>query len=188
MRRVKKVYFDRTYKNLSFKYAYLIASQISEIIMSNDSEENINEYLWFFAKSPEEYFIELLTDNITKLINPSKDTLLHQFISDVFNMSINKDIYWFKDDFYNQELEDVESYIYKNYIQRLEYYGIETQNLFSIIRKICRDYKKEVISQNEYEEKIKDKVDGIAALFDKIEDSVVNEVFYLLFYDKMLLL
>lgn len=178
--------YNKSFRHLNLKYAYFLASEISDLIVSDDSEEKLDKFLWFYAKSLEEYFMELLTDNIEKLVTPSKDTVLHRFISDISNMAINFDVYWFKDEFYNEDPEEIENYIYERFVQILEYYGVSIPGYPECIREICKNYNEE--NPAEYEIRIKGAVDGIVTYFERIEDSIVNEVFYLLFNDKLLLL
>lgn len=182
------MYPDNKYKDLKMKYGYILSSQISDIIESPIVEEKLEEFLWFYGKTPEEFCIELITDDIDRLLAPSKDTILHQFIRDVFNLSVDFDVYYFKDNYYNEDSEFQEKAIYENFVQQLEYYGVKIPEFPNNVRQINKDFDDEVITKEEFDSMLSLIIDGLARKFSEIEENIKNEVFYLLFNDKLLLL
>ncbi|MDQ0657835.1 HNH endonuclease [Paenibacillus sp. W2I17] len=176
---------DESYKTLKLNYAYQIASLASDIIISKNIDEKFNEYLWFFERDRDEYFSELVQGNEIKLQKPHKESILYNFISDLLVMILTKKEYWFVDDFYNFEHEEIESYILQNFIEPLEVYNPKINKYRSILEELETQSTEE--NRDQYEEKIKDIISEIMDLFIAGNNSIEDETFYLLFNDKLFL-
>jgi len=142
--------FGKKFEKLNLSYAYNLASVITNIILNN----NIEEYIWFFNMDSDEYYKELLEENTLQVFNPSKETLLHFFIRDIFNMALMHDIYWFKDDFYNWDYDSLELYIQGRFVSILESYDVKAPKFPSVIEKIYDDWENEKITESDYNKKI----------------------------------
>ncbi|MFD2613185.1 HNH endonuclease [Paenibacillus gansuensis] len=176
--------YDSTFKQLRMKYAYNLASQISEVINSEDWDERLQKILWPHSVEPDNYFSELITENIEKVNEPTKETLLHVLIRDIFNMEIGARLYHFNDEIYSEDTDFVEEFLEENFINILQFYNVAIPDYHEILERINNDYENDSINEDEYEKKIKEFAEELSSLIDLVEDNIVNETFYLLYYDK----
>lgn len=179
--------FRKNFKSLDLRYAYQLASELSEIIVSQDTEEKLEKYIWLYSKDIDEYFHELIDGGLDKILRPSKDTLLHNFISDIFNMTVDHEVYFFKDTFYDLDIVDIEQYLYENFISKLQCYKFNTNRFPVIIYNIFNDFEKGAITDKEYQEELKKYIDYLGESLKEIERPILDETFYLLFNDKKFL-
>lgn len=174
--------FGKKFMQLNLSYAYNLASIVTNIMIKDDE---IDKYIWFFGIESDEYFEELLETNIDQINSPSQETLLHCFIRDTFNMTINHDVYWFKDDFYNWEFEQLDETIREKFISVLDSYGVEVRDYPLAIKKTYDDCENEKLTESEYNETIINYVeDIIVPLMETLEGNIVRDTFYLLFNNK----
>lgn len=176
--------YDANFKQLKMKYAYSLASQISEVINSEDWDERLLDLLWPHSVDSDNYFSELVTGNVEKVNNPTKETLLHVFIRDIFKMDIGARLYHFNDEICREDIDIVEKYLEDNFINILQYYNIPIPDYLEILEKINNEYDSDLITEKDYEERIKELAEALSSLIDQVEDNIVNETFYLLYYDK----
>lgn len=169
------------------KYAYFLASQISNVVVSKDWFEQLHNLLWPSAIEPDDYFKELLNENIEKLIKPSKESILHVFIRDTFNMEISARLYHFNDELCREDIDFIEQFLEENFIHILQYYNVHTPDYQGVLHRINNDYESELITEDDYENRIKELAEQLSNLIDQVEDTIVNETFYLLYNDKSFL-
>lgn len=177
---------DVSYRPLKLKYAYQVASIASEIIISENIEDKFNPYLWLFNEDHEQYFTELIQRNEVKLHKPNKHSILHDFISDLLVMNLRKHEYWFLDDFYNWSHEEIELTILQYFIEPLEMYIPAINNYRSILVKLVHQF---YVNRNRYNKKIQEVISEIIDLHNESRESnkIVDDIFYLLFNDKLFL-
>lgn len=179
--------FGKKFIKVNLNYAYSLASTITNIVVNDDKDE-IYKYSWILYGEPDEYYRGLLDENIMQVSKPLKDTLLHCFIRDVFHMLISYELYWFKDDFYNWEFDDLESYISEKFIFVLESYNVKVPDFPQTIEKIYDDFENDIIDEEKHNKRILNYLeDTIVPLMENLESSVVRDVFYLLFNNKLFL-
>lgn len=141
--------FGEKFIELNLNYAYIMASIITNIVVKDDEEE-FYKYFWFGQGGDlEEYYKDLIDENRQEIYKPTKNTLLHFFIRDLFNMKITHDRYWLKDALDCLEFDDIELNIQDKFVSVLEFYRVEIPDFPEIIETLNDQYENEIITEKE---------------------------------------
>lgn len=179
--------FDN-YKELKLKYGYKMASIVSEVILE-EGDDAFDNYSWLTGVSSEEYFVSLIIENKDKIINPSKETLLHIFIGDIVDLYFANEVYTFKDsNYFDLDKYSIINFFENTFVCILQEYDKRVKNFSSEIEKIDKKFDKEQIGEDEYKEKIEELIEYFIEKLDTIKDEIVEEVFFLLFANKRLIM
>lgn len=170
---------------MRFNIAYDLAYKIVKMVSSENLIEEHNVLFWVWGKQYDEYYDNLVLENLEKLYKPHKYTILHQYISDCFFADYDWNIYRIRKALPYEDENDIPQLVTDFFFSKLEVYGIKTDELRNALIKVYDDYIfNEKIEYKEYKEKVESILDSIYELILLIESSLVEEVFHLLYSNK----
>lgn len=173
------------YRELKLKYAYKMASIVTEAILENDDEDSDGDYSWLTGVSSDEYFESLIIENKDKILNPNKETLLHIFIGDILDSYFYAEVYTFKDNHYcDFDMYSIISFFERTFICILHEYDKPINNFDSEIEVLDKKFEEEEISEDDYEKKLEEYIEYFYNELDTVRGDIIDEVFYLLFANK----
>lgn len=171
-----------------FNFAYKLANKISDSIDLPNGENYQNEYFWIWRDGYEDEVENMIVENPEIIQKPQKHTLLHHYIQTFYCAYFEHKKYWFLDDFYNWEEEEIQGFFFNDYLRHQHIYNdqtiqeIENNSKFST-KHIRTVLKSEQTEQNklihEMFEIVEDQV-----FQDEIVELVTDETFGLLFVNK----
>lgn len=171
-----------------YNLAYQIASLVSDSIDLENGKEIQYKYFWIRREDFDEEFKQKIAEDYKKLIFPQKETFLHIYIYNFYFAYFEYIEYWFFDDYYNWEIEDIIIFIYEKYIKKLNLYGVLTkmdseaiESFFDYIRKTN---KNDLSNLLEEELNLLFKFLNNKIANKDLVDLVVDEVFSILFINK----
>lgn len=85
------------FKEINLNAAFSMAAEIINVISTESRNDVLDDFLCLDAISHDEFIIKLLNENVDKLLKPQKDTLLHAFIREYYDMFIFNEFYYFED-------------------------------------------------------------------------------------------
>lgn len=176
------------HKELKLKYGYKIASIVTESILEHD-EEIVNEHSWLTGVCSDDYFESLIIENKNKILNPNKETLLHIFIGDMLDSYFYGEVYTFRDNHYcDFDMGSIIDFFENTFACILREYDKPIKNFSDEIEKIDKKFDKERISEDDYEKKLEEYIEYFNNKLDTIKHNIIEEVFYLLFANKRLIM
>lgn len=169
------------FKEFKLGYSYKIVQMAIEIILGNE-EEN---YFFVTELDMDSYFNRLILENKDKILTPKKITLLHVFISDVFDAYFDNEVYLFRDNEYcDLDMYGIIQFFENTFINILEEYNKKIKDISVEIEKLDNKLEKDKITDDEYQEKLDEYIDYFYEKIDSIKDMLVDEIFYILFMNK----
>lgn len=179
------------FKATSLNAAFSMAAEIIKLVSNKNREEKLDELVWLESVSSEEFLINLINNNIDKVVRPEKDTLLHAFIREFCEFYVNNEFYNFEDDIFDSSeygrlynlLDKFEVIIEDNDLELEDW----EQRIASVVDKAENEFEKENPSIKSLEEEVQKIIDDMRKMTLELIINVTENVFFLLFSNKKFL-
>ena len=171
-----------------YNLAYQIATLVSDSIDLEHGEEEQFKYFWIWRDDFEDKLKATILEEFPDLKTPKKETILHTYIYNFYFAYFEHEEYWFFDDYYNWDIEDIVKFFEEKYISKLKIYNALNKEEINFINsshkyfketnkgKLRDDFKEEL---NLYFEFLNDKLGD-----EELMNLVGDEVFSILFINK----
>lgn len=179
------------FKEVNLNAAFSIATEIINIVSSENRSDKMDELLCLDAISYDEFIIKLLNENIDKIMKPSKSTLLHAFIGEFYDMYIFNEFYYFEDSISDSgEFDELYTLLEQVRIITKDC-GLNIddweQKISELIAKIDLEYEKEEPVIKLLEKEVEQLIDEMRTATLALKDNITENVFFLLFSNKKFL-
>lgn len=179
------------FKKANLNAAFSISSEIIQIISSQNKNDKLDDFLSLDAIAHDEFLVNLLNKNIDKIISPQKETLLHVFIREFYEMYIYNEFYYYEDSIFDSgEFEGLYNLL-EQFGTVLKDFGLDTtdleENINRLIEKFDLEYEKESPNTKPLESEVQQLIDDMRNTTLSLRDELTENVFFLLFSNKKFL-
>lgn len=179
------------FKTTNLNAAFPIASEIIKTVSNKNREEKLDELVWLESESSEKFLINLINDNIDKVVNPEKDTLLHAFIREFYELYVSNEFYNIEDDIFDS-IEYGQLYnLLDKFSSIVEHSGLELydwdKRLALVVDKAEIQFENDNPVIKSLEDEVKIILDNLRNTILELRDDVSENVFFLLFSNKKFL-
>lgn len=176
-----------SFKVYNFKYAYFISNLLIEFFEFDNVEEKFSDFWESYEEYVIEWFSNFFKEKIKILARPSKNTILHEVIYDVLDMLLDKEIHDFKDYGILPDYTINKDYVDNSLISRLNTYNKKAIEFAENLKIKYEYFIKNKISEEEWDTYYENTLTKIENDLKEINLKITDEVFYLLYNDKLFL-
>lgn len=185
------VYINELFKEANLNAAFSMAAEIIQVISSQNRDDKFDDFLALDAISHDEFIVNLLNRNIDKITSPQKDTFLHAFIREFYEMYIFNEFYYFEDSIFDSGEFDGLYNLLEQVGSIMKDCGLDISDLeeriSDLIEKIDCEYEKESSNTKPLEKEVEQLIDDMRNTTLALRDELTENVFFLLFSNKKFL-
>jgi hypothetical protein len=179
------------FKEANLNAAFSLAAEIIKIVSSENVNDKLDNFLCLDAMAHDEFIIKLLNENINKIVKPQKDTLLHAFIGEFYDMYIINEFYYFEESVFDScEFDELYDLLERVGIF-IKDYGCDVadweEKISDLVEKIDIEYDKETPNTEPLEKEVEQLIDEMRTTTLVLKDDIIENVFFLLFSNKKFL-
>jgi len=179
------------FKEANLNAAFFVAAEIIQIVSSENRNDKLDDLLCLDAISHDEFIANLLNSNINKITRPQKDTFLHAFIREFYELYIFNEFYYFEDSVFDSgefdglyNLLERVGVIFKDC--GLDVFDWEAK-ISALVGKLDLEYEKETPNLKPLEKNVEQLIDEMRNATLALIDDVTENTFFLLFNNKKIL-
>ena len=184
-------YINGLFKEANLNAAFSMAAEIIQVISSQNRNDKLDDFLNLDAIDHNEFILNLLNTNIDKITNPEKDTLLHAFIREFYEMYIFNEFYYFEDSLFDSGEFDGLYNLLEQLEAILKDCGLDITDweakISILIEKIDLEYEKETPNIKPLEKEVELLIDEMRNTTLALRDVITENIFFLLFSNKKFL-